>query len=71
MLPVFLYVYNVNMKRSTSSKTVKSSNKKTKYKFDIRDKTLFEKDTIFEGKPFKIKGIVDFTKPDIILEERK
>ena len=59
------------MKRSTSSKTVKSSNKKTKYKFDIRDKTLFEKDTIFEGKPFKIKGIVDFTKPDIILEERK
>lgn len=70
-MSVFLYVYNVNMKRSTSSKTVKSSNKKTKYKFDTKSNTIFEKDTMFEGKPFKIKGIVDFTKPDIMLEERK
>lgn len=30
------------MKRSTSSKTVKSSNKKTKYKFDIKSNTIFE-----------------------------
>ena len=59
------------MKRSTSLKTVKSSNKKTKYKFDTKSNTIFEKDTMFEGKPFKIKGIVDFTKPDIMLEERK
>ena len=59
------------MKRTTSKSSSKSSSKKVKIKFDFRDTTIFEKDTMFEGKPFKIKGIFDFTQPDVKLEERK
>ena len=59
------------MKRTTSKNSSKSSSRKVKIKFDFRDTTIFEKDTMFEGKPFKIKGIFDFTQPDVKLEERK
>ena len=52
-MSVFLYVYNVSMKRSTSSKTVKSSNKKTKYKFDTKSNTIFE-DNASKNSNFKM-----------------
>lgn len=59
------------MKRQKTSKSVKSSSRKVNIKFDFKDNTIFQKDTIYEGNPFIIKGIIDFTKPDIMLEERK
>ena len=59
------------MKRKRTSKIDRSSSKKVKFKFDFKDKTIFQKDTIYEGNPFIIRGIIDFTKPDIMLEERK
>jgi hypothetical protein len=59
------------MKRQSSKSSSKSSSRKIKIKFDFKDTTIFEKETMFEGKPFKIKGIFDFTEPDVKLEERK
>lgn len=59
------------MKRFFRKSSSKSSSKKVKFKFNFKDTTIFEKETNFEGKPFKIKGIFDFTQPDVKLEERK
>lgn len=59
------------MKRQSIRKSVKNTLKSVKAKIDFKKNTIFEKETFFEGKPFKIRGIVDFTKPDIMLEERK
>lgn len=58
-MSVFLYVYNVSM-RSTSSKTVKSSKKKTKYKFDTKSNTIFEDNS---GINSKFKMIFDRNEP--------
>lgn len=59
-MSVFLYVYNVGMKRSTSSKTVKNSNKRTKYKFDTKSNTIFEDKT---NPNYTIKFIYDKDEP--------
>lgn len=59
------------MKRTTSKKSSKNTNKKVKIKFDFSDTTIFKKDVMFEGKPFGIKAIFDFSKPDILLKERE
>lgn len=60
LLSVFLYVYNVSMKRSRTSKTVKSSNKKTKYKFDTKSNTIFEDNA---SPNVKVKFIYDKDEP--------
>jgi len=67
LCPIFL-CYNRIMRKSQSQNSKKT---KVKFKFDFKDKTIFEKQTIFEGKPFKIKGIFDLKEPDIQLKERK
>jgi hypothetical protein len=59
------------MKRTTNKSSSKSSSKKVNVKFDFKDPMIFQKETTFEGKPFIIRGIFDFTKPDIILKERE
>lgn len=59
------------MKRESKKTVSKQSSKKVRFKFNFKDNTIFEKDTQFEGKPFKIKGIFDFREPDIKLEERQ
>lgn len=59
------------MRRTSKKSSSKSSNKKVRFKFDFGDPAIFKKETMFEGKPFEIKAIFDFTKPDILLKERE
>lgn len=59
------------MKKQYHSQKSKQTNKKVKFKFDLKDNTVQKQKFKFEGKDMELKTIIDPTKPDFTIKERK